>query len=252
MDVTEFQFQDRFEAGRFLADRLFAYAGERATSVLALPRGGVPVAFEIARALVCPLDVFVVRKVGVPGYEELAMGAIATGDARVLNDDVIARLAIPMAVVEAAAAEAKRELLRRERSYRRGLPPVEIGGRTAILVDDGLATGATMRAAVLALRQSRPARVVVAVPVAAPETCAQFRTEVDDLVCGLTPDPFGAVGRWYASFRQITDGEVTALLDRAEEERRARCAAESREVVHSDTKSDGWDRTGGHGEGGQP
>src|SRR5712671_4832802 len=168
-------FRDRREAGRLLAEKLSGYANRPDLLVLALPRGGVPVAYEVARALGAPLDVFVVRKLGVPGYEELAMGAVATGGVRVLNDQLVSRLGIPNHLIDAVAAREKQELARRERLYRGGRPPPDVRGRTAILVDDGLATGATMRAAILALRRQHPARIVVAVPTASPETCEEMK-----------------------------------------------------------------------------
>src|SRR6266508_2334736 len=187
------RFHDRREAGKVLAAKLGAYARKPNVVVLALPRGGVPVAHEVARALDAPLDVFLVRKLGVPGHEELAMGAIATGGVRVLNQRVLREAAIPPHEIEAVAAEEGRELARRERAYRGDRPPPEIRGKTVILVDDGLATGASMHAAVRALRQQGPRRVVVAVPVAAPETCEAFRAEVDEIVCAVTPELFFAV-----------------------------------------------------------
>jgi putative phosphoribosyl transferase len=176
----------------------------------------VPVASEVARALGAPLDVFVVRKLGVPGHEELAMGAIASGGVCMLNDDVVQALRIPRRVIEAVAARELRELERRERAYRGDRPAPEVRGRTVILVDDGLATGSTMRAAVAALRRLGPARIVVAVPTAAPATCEEFRHEADECVCDITPDPFYAVGLWYEDFSQTTDDEVRELLERAE------------------------------------
>jgi len=208
-------FRDRYEAGRQLATKLSAYAGRPGVVVLALPRGGVPVAFEVARDLAAPLDVYLVRKLGVPGHEELALGAIAPGGVRVLNAEVVRGLDIAPDTIEAAAAREGEELARRERAYRDDRPPLEVAGRTIILVDDGLATGASMRAAVAALRAGAAARIVVAVPVAAPETCDAFRTEVDDIVCARTPEPFYAVGLWYADFAQTTDAEVHDLLARA-------------------------------------
>jgi putative phosphoribosyl transferase len=180
--------------------------------VLGLPRGGIPVAYEVARGLGAPLDVFLVRKLGVPGQEELAMGAIATGGVRVVNHDVVRALGIPPDVLDRAAAEEARELERRERSYRGDRPEPQVDGRTVILVDDGLATGSSMRAAVAALRQLGPARSVVAVPVAAPSTCEELRREVDEVVCFATPEPFMAVGRFYDDFSQTTDEEVRELL----------------------------------------
>jgi predicted phosphoribosyltransferase len=208
-------FRDRRDAGRQLAARLSAYAHDPDLLVLALPRGGVPVAYEVARALDAPLDLFLVRKLGVPGHEELAMGAIASGGVRVLNQRVLREAAIPPSAVEAVAADEERELARREREYRGDRPPPDVPGKTVILVDDGLATGASMHAAVQALRLKRPRRIVVAVPIAAPETCAAFRQEVDDVVCAATPDLFFAVGLWYEDFSQTTDEEVRDLLARA-------------------------------------
>ena len=212
--MTPKRFSDRREAGRLLAAKLAAYANRPDVVVLALPRGGAPVAFEVAQALNAPLDVFVVRKLGVPGYEELAMGAVATGGLRVLNDQIVQDLRIPDYVIDRVAAEEGEELTRRERAYRGGRPPLDVRGRTVILVDDGLATGATMRAAVMALRQHRPAHIVVAVPTASPETCEELKTEVDEVVCAITPEPFHAVGYWYEDFTQTTDQEVRELLAR--------------------------------------
>jgi len=211
-------FRDRTEAGCQLAAKLAAYACRSDVLVLALPRGGVPVAFEVARALHAPLDVFLVRKLGVPGHEELAMGAIASGGVRVLNEDVVRMLRIPDRMIDAVAAEEHRELERRERDYRGDRPAPQVRGKTVIVIDDGLATGSTMRAAVAALRQQRPARIVVAVPVGAPETCAQFQDEADEAICARTPEPFCAVGLWYGDLSQTTDEEVRDLLARAAEE----------------------------------
>jgi putative phosphoribosyl transferase len=208
-------FRDRSDAGRQLAEQLTAHADQPDVLVLALPRGGVPVAYEVARALHAPLDVFQVRKLGVPGHEELAMGAIASGGVRVLNEDVVQGLGISEEVLDAVTAQQQQELLRRERTYRDNRPAPEVRGRTVILVDDGLATGSTMRAAVAALRQQQPARIVVAVPVGAPETCAELQTEADQVVCARTPVPFQAVGLWYDDFTQTTDQEVHDLLERA-------------------------------------
>jgi predicted phosphoribosyltransferase len=210
-------FRDRTEAGQFLASRLAPYANRPEVLVLALPRGGVPVAFEIAQALHAPLDVFLVRKLGVPGQEELAMGAIATGDVRLLNDEVVRVLGIPDQVIDAVAVEEQQELERRERFYRDDRPQPLVYGHTVILVDDGLATGSSMRAAIAALRRLHPARIVVAVPVGASETCQELQAEVDEVVCGHTPEPFLAVGRWYEDFSQTTDEEVHDLLERAAE-----------------------------------
>jgi predicted phosphoribosyltransferase len=215
------RFVDRRDAGRVLARMLGGLASRRDLLVLALPRGGVPVGYEVARALGAPLDVWVVRKLGVPGQEELAMGAIAPGGVRVLNAEVISLLGIPDAAIERAAAVEERELERRMRVYRGDRPEREISGRTVILVDDSLATGSTMRAAVASLRQRAPAEIRVAVGTAAASTCAELAPLVDDLVCVLTPDLFHAVGLWYHDFSPTTDEEVRALLDAAEREQAA-------------------------------
>ena len=208
-------FRDRADAGRILADDLADFAGRTDVIVLALPRGGVPVAFEVARALGAPLDVFLVRKLGLPGHPELAMGAIASGGVQLLNEEVVRAYDVTDAEIDAVVAEEERELERRERSYREGRAFPSLEGRTVILIDDGLATGASMRAAVLALREKSPAWIVVAVPVAAAETCDEFRDWVDDIVCAETPNPFYAVGLWYEDFSQTTDEEVHDLLRRA-------------------------------------
>jgi predicted phosphoribosyltransferase len=208
-------YRDRREAGRYLAAKLADYAGRPDMLVLALPRGGVPVAYEVARALNVPLDVFLVRKLGVPGREELAMGAIASGGVRLLNEDVVRALRIPPDVIDQVTATERAELERREREYRGDRPAPDVRGKTVILIDDGLATGASMRVAVAALRQRHPARLVVAVPIAAPSTCDEFRNEVDEVICARTPDPFYAVGLWYEDFSQTTDEEVRDLLRRA-------------------------------------
>ncbi|HEV7459016.1 MAG TPA: erythromycin esterase family protein [Solirubrobacteraceae bacterium] len=209
------RFRNRVHAGRLLAERLRGYAGLDGVVVLGLPRGGVPVAFEVARELDAPLDVFLVRKLGVPGQEELAIGAVATGGTRVLNQELIDALGIADETVEAIDARARRELERRERAYRGERPPPDLAGRTVILVDDGLATGATMSAAVRAVREDAPARVVVAVPVADPNVCDSLRAEADEVVCLTTPAPLHSVGSWYEDFTQTTDEEVRELLRRA-------------------------------------
>jgi putative phosphoribosyl transferase len=215
-------FENRKEAGRALARLLSAYADRDDVIVLALPRGGVPVAFEVARALGAPMDVFVVRKLGVPGYEELATGAIASGGVRFLNEEMIAVLGLPGTVIEATTARERTELERREQRYRGDRPPPDVRDRTVLLVDDGLATGSTMRAAVETLRRLSPSRIVVAVPVADPTTCAEMAAEADDVVCARTPRQFRAVGLWYADFSQTTDDEVRDLLGRATERHHAR------------------------------
>lgn len=209
------RFRDRTEAGRLLAERLHQYAGRNDVLVLALPRGGVPVGLEIARALDAPLDLVIVRKLGVPGQEELAMGAIATGGVRILNEEVVRMLDLTDDVIERVAAEEERELERRERAYRGDRPPPEVRGRTVILVDDGVATGSTIRAAMAAIRSRQPARLVVAVPVAPPETCEMLREEADEVICLLTPEAFFAIGAYYDSFPQLTDDEVRRLLEQA-------------------------------------
>jgi putative phosphoribosyl transferase len=208
-------FHDRTEAGRLLASKLLRFANRSDLLVLALPRGGVPVAFEVANALRAPLDVFLVRKLGVPGHEELAFGAIATGGMRVLNEDVVHSMRLSREQIEIAVAREQAELARRERSYRGDRPPPNPAGLCVILVDDGLATGATMLAAARALRQENPKQIVVAVPVAASATCNEFRPEVDDVICAVTPEPFHAVGLWYEDFSQTTDQQVRDLLERA-------------------------------------
>jgi predicted phosphoribosyltransferase len=213
------RYADRHEAGRALGRELQRKLTKRNDLlVLALPRGGVPVAYHVAEALGAPLDVFIVRKLGVPGHEELAMGAIATGGVRVLNEDVLRYVPVPPAKIDEVAAREGRELERREKSYRGSRPPLIVSGKTVIVVDDGLATGSTMRAAVRALKAMGPAGVVVAVPVAARQTCEEFRGEVDEIVCLRTPEPFDAVGLWYRDFSQTEDAEVHELLDRANAE----------------------------------
>ncbi len=208
-------FRDRRDAGRILAPKLSAYANRSDVIVLALPRGGVPVAYEVALALNAPLDIYLVRKLGLPGHEELAIGAIASGGVRVLNEDIVRSLSIPQAMIDAVAGRELEELERRERLYRGDRRAPEIQGRTVILVDDGLATGASMRAAVAGIRTQNPARIVIAVPTAAPETCEAFEFEVDEIVCASTPEPFYGVGKWYEDFSQTTDEEVREFLKEA-------------------------------------
>jgi predicted phosphoribosyltransferase len=210
-------FADRRDAGEKLADKLKEYENRPDVLVLALPRGGVPVAYEVASALGAPLDVFLVRKLGVPGYEELAMGAIATGGVSVLNEDVTTSIGLSDSAISEVRDREQKELERREQLYRGNRAPLDVQGHTVILIDDGLATGSTMRAAIAALRKMSPAKIVVAVPVAAPETCETIRNEVDDIICAVTPEPFLAVGTWYSDFSQTSDDEVRDLLD----ERRA-------------------------------
>lgn len=213
------KFRDRSEAGRVLAEKLRHYAGREGVLVLALPRGGVPVAYEVAAALDAPLDVFLVRKLGLPGHQEFAMGAVAAGGAMILDQTVLDQLRISSEDVAQVVEREKAELARRERLYRDARPPPEVRDRTVILVDDGLATGATMRVAAAAVRRRAPQRLVIAVPVAAGETCQELRAEADEVVCARTPAPFYAVGAWYEDFRQTTDEEVRRLLAAAEQAR---------------------------------
>jgi putative phosphoribosyl transferase len=208
-------YRNRSNAGKILAAHLSDYADREDVIVLALPRGGVPVAFEVAKLLRAPLDIFLVRKLGVPGQEELAMGAISTGGVRVLNDDVVDYLRIPETVIDSIAAEELHELERRERAYRGDRSAPDLQGKVVILIDDGLATGSTMRAACAALRQQDPARIVVAVPVSAPQTCDEYRMGADEIICVITPEPFYGVGQWYEDFSQTTDQEVRDLLREA-------------------------------------
>ncbi|MEA2413827.1 MAG: putative phosphoribosyl transferase [Thermoanaerobaculia bacterium] len=213
--MLDLRFRDRIEAGQLLGRELAARFGAIDDAiVLALPRGGVPVGYEVAKALGTPLDVFIVRKLGVPGHEELAMGAIASGGVRVLNRDVLDYARVTQQQLDAVTAREERELSRREAEYRGNRAPLDVRGRTVIIVDDGLATGSTMRAAVQALRAMEPKRVIVAVPVGAAQTCEDFREIVDEIVCLRTPEPFEAVGLWYDDFTQTTDAEVHALLSR--------------------------------------
>jgi predicted phosphoribosyltransferase len=209
------RFPNRTEAGRSLADKLREYANRRDVIVFGLPRGGVPVAFEVAHALHVPLDVFVVRKLGVPWQPELAMGAIASGGVPLLNPEIVQQFGISEREVQDVIDREQRELERRERQYRGSRPNVDVHGKTVILVDDGLATGATMRAAVEALRNAGAERIVVAVPVSSPDTCDSFRGIADDVICAVTPEPFHAVGLWYQDFSPTTDQEVHDLLSRA-------------------------------------
>jgi putative phosphoribosyl transferase len=209
------RFKNRRLAGQFLAKELDTYANRSDVLVLALPRGGVPVAFEVAKVLNAPLDVLVVRKLGVPDQEELAMGAIASGGVRILNESIISEVNISDEVIARVAVQEERELERRERLYRGDRPDIDLQGRTVILVDDGLATGATMWAAVVAVQKQQPARIIIAVPIAAPETCQLLANEVDEVVCISTPSPFYSVGSWYEDFPQTTDEEVRNLLAKA-------------------------------------
>ncbi len=221
-------FRDRTEAGKYLATKLLSYKDRPDVLVLALPRGGVPVAFEVAQALRVPLDIFLVRKLGVPGHEELAMGAISTGGVRVLNEDTVEYLRIPEHIIDSIAAEELKELKRRELAYRGNRPEPDVKGKTVILIDDGLATGSTIRAAAQALRQQQPARTIVAVPVSAPETCDEYRIGVDEIICAVTPEPFFGVGMWYLDFSQTTDEEVRDLLARARGEKREKQMSSAR------------------------
>jgi putative phosphoribosyl transferase len=207
-------FRDRTDAGRQLADELLHYGGRNGVIVLALPRGGVPVAAEVASRLALPLDVFVVRKLGVPGHEELAMGAIASGDVRVLNRDVIDAISVPDEIIDAVTALEREEFKRRELSYRGDRRAPEVQGRTVILIDDGLATGASMRAAVAALRPQDAAKIVVAVPVGAPSTCRELQSVADEVICLSAPHAFVGVGQYYEDFSQTSEDEVRALLER--------------------------------------
>ena len=212
MDRSSQQFADRREAGAVLAAKLSSYRDRDDIVILGLPRGGVPVAFAIASALGAPLDVFVVRKLGVPGHAELAMGAIASGGVRVLNDEVLRWYAIPQAAIDDVVRVEQTELARREAEYRGSEPMVDVRGKLVILVDDGLATGSTMKAAIQAVRAMAPARIIVAVPVGATDTCHALAADADDVVCARTPSPFSAVGLWYRDFSQTSDAEVRELL----------------------------------------
>ncbi len=211
-------FKDRRDAGRILAQDLSAYAGRSDVVIFALPRGGVPVAYEVSLALNAPLDIFIVRKLGLPGHEELAIGAIASGGIRVLNEDIILALNLPDEMINLVAEQEMRELERREKSYRGDRLPLSAHDKTAMLIDDGLATGASMRAAVAGVRTQSPARIVIAVPTAAPETCNALKFRVDEIVCAMTPAPFLGVGQWYEDFSQVTDEEVRTLLEKANQQ----------------------------------
>jgi putative phosphoribosyl transferase len=208
------RFRDRTEAGQRLAAKLSTYANRSDVLVIGLPRGGVPVAAEVAKALHAPMDICLVRKLGVPSHKELAMGAIASGGVRVLNYDVLSWLKISSKTIDEVAARELRELQRRDRAYRGDRLPPEVRDRTVILVDDGLATGSTMRAAIAVLKEQHPQRMVLAVPVAAPDTCREMEELVDEVVCVMTPDPLYAIGLWYENFAQITDTEVYELLQK--------------------------------------
>jgi putative phosphoribosyl transferase len=209
------RFRDRIQAGQLLANELSEYANRQNLLILALPRGGVPVGFEVAKALNAPLDIFVVRKLGVPGEEELAMGAIAPGGIRVLDEEVIGLMGISDQVIETVSAREQDELRRRELAYRGHIAPPQVSGKTAIVVDDGIATGSTMRAAIAALRQQCPSKLIVAVPTASPSSCDELRTIADEVVTVITPEPFFAVGCWYAIFDQTSDDEVRRLFQRS-------------------------------------
>jgi predicted phosphoribosyltransferase len=252
-------FRDRAEGGRRLAEKLGKYAGRPDVLVLALPRGGVSVAFEVSQALGAPLDVLVVRKLGVPGHEELAMGAIASGGAWVLNNHLMKTLQPSIRMIQEVAAREHQELTRRERIYRGDRPALEVRGRTVILVDDGLATGSTMRAALAAVRRRKPAHLIVAAPAAAPSTCAELAKEVDECVCVITPNSFHAVGVWYEDFSQTTDDEVRDLLERASVPmmaatgERCHCGADDLQECRCHAAADFAGHppagTGGHGNG---
>ena len=215
-------FKDRTDAGRFLASKLDQFANLADVVVVGLPRGGLPVAYEVAHQLNAPLDLLVVRKLGVPGHEELAMGAIASGGVRLLNQDVLSHLGIPQDIIDLVIESEQRELERREREYRQNRPPLKLRGQTVIVVDDGLATGSSMHAAVTAIRQKQPKKIIVAVPVGARDTCQSFQNEVDTIaICAITPESFQSVGAWYANFTPTTDDEVRKCLERSGPAKRA-------------------------------
>ena len=215
-------FKDRADAGRFLASKLDQFANLADVIVVGLPRGGLPVAYEVAHQLKAPLDLLVVRKLGVPGHEELAMGAIASGGVCLLNQDVLSHLGIPQDIIDLVIESEQRELERREREYRQNRPPLKLRGQTVIVVDDGLATGSSMHAAVTAIRQKQPKKIIVAVPVGARDTCQSFQNEVDTIaICAITPESFQSVGAWYANFTPTTDDEVRKCLERSGPAKRA-------------------------------
>lgn len=214
-DKNTLRFSDRNDGGRRLAEKLRSYAIDASAIVLGLPRGGVVTAWEVAEALDLPLDVMIVRKLGTPGQPELAMGAIASGGIHVLNDDVVRALQIPQSKIDEVAKREEVELARREKLFRGDRPPLALGGRTVIVVDDGIATGSTMLAAIRCIRAQKPSRIVMAVPVAPPSTCERLRAEVDDVVCLSMPEFFSAVGEWYDDFAQVEDSEVVELMRKA-------------------------------------
>jgi putative phosphoribosyl transferase len=211
------QFQDRYEAGRILASKLTGHSGDPTLIVMGLPRGGVPVACEVARALAAPMDVFLVHKLGVPGYEDLDMGAIGSSGVRVLNHEAIHRLGLSGGIVEAIVQERQVELMRREAAYRQGRPSIAVEGRNIILVDDGMETGSCLRAAIRGLRQKRPNRITVAVPVGPGDTCRQLGAEADEVICAMTPEPFCSIRAWYSEFMQVSDQEIERLMGNAQE-----------------------------------
>lgn len=214
-----YRFADRIEAGQALAERLSYLAGTPNLIILALPRGGVPLGFEIAKALHAPLDIFLVRKLGAPGHKEFAMGALAENGVRFIDRQTIHELGISEAVIEQITSEEQQELERRQQLYRGQKPPLEIAGRIVIIVDDGLATGSTMKAAIQAIRKQHPQKILVAVPVGAADTCKELKQLADEVICLMTPEPFYAVGLWYRSFPQLSDADVITLLAKEHQER---------------------------------